>query len=222
MFLKSFKSVLLLATILQLSGCTNTVIFKSDFKGKLNTKLWKVETQKEEEGSSVFMEDGFLVMDSKPGVTVWLNKELSGNYRISYDRVVVLDSGKNDRLSDLNQFWMAEAKPFDREGVFEEYDNVRLYYIGYGGNYNSTTRFRKYEGNGIKPVLAEYLEPKYLLKPNHTYRIITTVQDGRITLSVDGEVLVDYLDQNPLEKGYFGFRTTWSRQKISNLRIEKI
>lgn len=221
MFLKSFKSVLFLATVLQLSGCTNAVIFKSDFKGKLNTKLWKVETKKEEAGN-VYVEDGFLVMDSKPGVTVWLNKELNGNYRISYDRVVVLDSGKNDRLSDLNQFWMADIKTFEGDGVFESYDSTRLYYLGYGGNYNSTTRFRKYEGNGVKPVLAEYLEPKYLLKPNHTYRIITTVQGGRITWSIDGEVLVDYLDENPLKKGYFGFRTTWSRQKISNLKIEKI
>lgn len=210
-----------LGIVLLLCGCKKNVIFEDDFSKTLNTKYWKIETKIGEE-ANVFTQDGFLIMDTKPGLTVWLNKKLTGNYKITYDRIVVLDSGKNDRLSDLNQFWMADIKTVDGDGVFESYDSTRLYYLGYGGNYNSTTRFRKYEGAGVKPVLTEYMDENHLLKPNHTYKVVTTFKDGRTTWSIDGETIVDFTDELPLKEGYFGFRTTWSRQKIGNIRIEKM
>ena len=217
-FLKTSKSISIIFLSLYLLSCNKQVIYTTEFNGKLDKKMWKIET----ESGTVFTKDGFLVLATKSGSTVWLNKKLKGNYKITYQREVVLDAGVNDRLSDLNQFWMAQAKPFDRKGVFEEYDNTKLYYLGYGGNYNSTTRFRKYHGDGTKPVLTEFTDEKHLLKPNHTYTVVTIVQDGNISCIVDGVKLVDYHDPQPIHKGYFGFRTTWSRQRIGYVKIEKM
>lgn len=219
MMIRILKMYGFIGLIVLCFSCNNKIIFKDDFKGDLNTKFWKVETK---EDGKAFTQKGYLVMDTRPGMTVWLNLKLEGNYKITYDRVVVLDSGKNDRLSDLNQFWMADSKPFSKDGVFEEYDYTKLYYMGYGGNYNTTTRFRKYEGDGVKPVLAEYLASDHLLKPNHVYKIETTFKNGRTTWTIDGEKLVDYTDFNPLKEGYFGFRTTWSRQKVGAIKIVKL
>ena len=56
------------------------------------------------------------------------------------------------------------------------------YYLGYGGNHNSTTRFRRYDGDesGItnpkaRPaILKEYTDAGHLRKPNHWYHIKIT------------------------------------------------
>ena len=34
-----------------------------------------------------------------------------------------------------------------RNGIFLNCYSLQLYYMGYGGNHNSTTRFRRYDGN---------------------------------------------------------------------------
>jgi rhamnogalacturonan endolyase len=156
-------------------------------------------------------------------VTTWLNKLLQGNILIEYKRTVLVDGGVNDRLSDLNQFWMS-ADPrnnnlFTRKGIFEAYDSLRLYYVGMGGNTNTTTRFRKYHGDGQKPLLQEYLDKAHLLQPNKTYHIQTIVYNGATQFIVDGIPYFTYKDASPLTSGYFGFRSTQSRQAIDEVRV---
>ena len=80
------------------------LIYKDDFETDL--KAWIAEFPPSQ-NSSVSIKDGKLVIDVLGGATVWLNKKLSGNLSIEYKRKVILDKGPNDRLSDLNQFWMA-------------------------------------------------------------------------------------------------------------------
>jgi rhamnogalacturonan endolyase len=111
---------------------------------------------------------------------------------------------------------------FTRAGVFEEYDSLRMYYIGMGGNTNATTRFRKYHGDGNKPLLQEYLNKDYLLKPNTDYLITLIVKDGLSEYFVNGKKYFSYKDPEPLTEGYFGFRTTWSRQQISDFKIHSL
>lgn len=199
------------------------LIYSSDFS-RLDTSEWVIEKEAID-GSSVYVHQGSLFLDTKGGVTVWLNKKLSGNVEIEYTRKVVVDSGKNDRLSDVNQFWMAKdpANPnlFTRNGKFEEYDNLSLYYLGFGGNTNKTTRFRKY-GNGKRALLNEYLDKEHLLLPDHEYKIKTVIQDGVTRVWVDGKLYVDFADPSPLKEGYFGFRSTWSRQEIKDLKIYQL
>src|SRR5690349_2226170 len=103
------------------------LIFTDDFNGPLDNKLWITEIAPLP-NSTVYTKDGQLILDTKGGVTVWLNKKLSGDIRIEYRRKVLIDTGANDRLSDLNTFWMASdprnKNLFTRNGVLESYDSL--------------------------------------------------------------------------------------------------
>ncbi|WP_257669698.1 LamG domain-containing protein [Parapedobacter tibetensis] len=201
---------------------TRQLLFEEQFD-KLDSTKWVMEIAPAP-ASSVYVKDGKLWMDTYGGVTVWLNHQLEGNIEIEYERTVVLDSGANDRVSDLNQFWMAtdpnRDSLFSRSGIFEEYDSLSLYYVGMGGNTNTTTRFRKYEGTGEKPLLYE--RDDQLLEANRTYHIRTVVKDGTTSFWVDGELVFSHEDPEPLTKGYFGFRSTYSRHSIDALKIYQI
>lgn len=100
-----------------------------------------------------------------------------------------------------------------RSGIFLNCYSLQLYYLGYGGNHNSTTRFRRYDGDesGItnpkaRPaILKEYTDAGHLLKPNHWYHIKITNENNRVSYYIDGERLVDFRDAEPLREGWFGF-----------------
>jgi len=113
---------------------------------------WIVEKNKAD-SEQVFIAHNKLIIDTYGGATVWFRQALKGNILIRFKRKVVMDSCSNCRLSDLNQFFMAteanSSLTFNRKGGFTEYDSLNMYYVGMGGNYNSTTRFRKYN-NGDK------------------------------------------------------------------------
>jgi rhamnogalacturonan endolyase len=197
----------------------------ADNFNKLDRKLWVAEIAPLPD-SKVFVKKGELVLDTQGGVTLWLNKKLKGNIQIEFDRTVLLDSGKNDRLSDLNVFWMAtdprNKNLFTRNGVLESYDSLLLYYVGMGGNSNSTTRFRRYDGKGDRKLLQEYSDRKYLLEPNRKYHITITIKGSTTTFEVDGKTFFSYNDPDVLREGYFGFRSTKSRQMIDNVRVYQL
>jgi rhamnogalacturonan endolyase len=201
------------------------LLFSENFSGELNKTLWLAEIEPIGKSSVHTVKDQ-LIMDTAGGVTVWFKQKLDGNIRIEYDWKVLVDSGRNDRLSDLNQFWMASdprnPNLFTRSGKFETYDSLSLYYVGFGGNTNTTTRFRKYHGNGQKPLLKEYLDRKHLLKANQVYHISIVVLNEKMTFSVNDEVFFEYLDPNSLASGYFGFRSTQARHAISHFRVYRL
>ncbi|HEX6430027.1 MAG TPA: DUF6250 domain-containing protein [Niastella sp.] len=206
-----------------LSG--GTLIYSTDFTTALDTSRWIVEMAPGP-ASSVYTQNGKLVMDTKGGVTVWFNQLLSKDIRIEYDRKVVVAGGVNDRLSDCNQFWMAHdphnKNLFTRKGVLESYDSLLLYYVGMGGNSNKTNRFRKYEGNGERRLLQEYTDTAHLLQANKVYHITTVVKNGVTSLWVDGQCYFSYNDPSPLQQGYFGFRSTKSHQEISGFKVYQL
>ncbi|MBS1564354.1 MAG: methyltransferase [Bacteroidetes bacterium] len=206
----------------------DSLLFSDDFNRPLDTALWLCEIAPQP-GSRVYTADGKLVLDTKGGVTVWLKKKLKSNIRIEYDRMIPAaspGSTGNERLSDLNQFWMAgdpkNENLFTRNGVLESYDSLLLYYVGMGGNSNSTTRFRKYEGNGERRLIQEYKDSGHLLQAGKTYHITTIVRDGLTEFYVDGELYFSFTDPSPLRQGYFGFRSTKSKQYIDDLKIYRI
>lgn len=201
------------------------LIYSDNFEKTLTSKTWIPEIAPQP-NSTVTVDQGKLILDTQGGVTVWLNRPLAGNVEINYDWTVIVAGGKNDRLSDLNQFWMASDPEnrnlFTRNGVLEAYDSLALYYVGMGGNANTTTRFRKYPGNGERILIQEYLDKEHLLMPNHTYRIKIIVKNGVSEFWVDGEKFFFYKDAAPLTKGYFGFRSTKSRHFIDNFRVYQL
>lgn len=201
------------------------LVFSDDFSHGLDKNLWVIEMDSTPT-SQVYVENGTLITDTEGGVTIWLNKELKGNYIIEYQRTVIMMNGVNDRLSDLNQFWNASDPKsthlFTRTGKFEEYDDLSQYYIGVGGNYNSTTRFRKYDGLGERIIIDEKNSEEFLLQPNTTYLVRILVNNGHIRFSMNDKIYFEYDDPDPLTKGYFGFRSTWSRHKIDYINIYQL
>ncbi|GGB18052.1 right-handed parallel beta-helix repeat-containing protein [Puia dinghuensis] len=200
------------------------LLFADDFTQPLDPHTWIAEIEPKTP-STVYTHNSALILDTKGGVTVWLNKKLSGNIQIDFDRKILVDTGHNDRLSDCNQFWMAtdphNDNLFTRSGKLADYENLQLYYVGMGGNTNKTTRFRKYSG-GARTLIAEYLDPTHLLQPNQTYHIRITTHNGTTNFLVNDQPWFTYTDPSPLITGYFGFRSTWSRQEIKNFTVSQL
>ncbi len=188
---------------------------------------WVVEQQP---GGSVTTENGRLVINDTGGCTVWLRRRLEAPVRITYTARV----SAAGRVSDLNCFWMAgdPARPDDlfaaghgRDGKFAAYDSLRTYYVGCGGNNNTTTRFRRYDGTGARPLLPAHdlTAPEFLLQPDRAYHIALTVTaEGRVQFSRDGLVFFDWRDPEPLRNGWFGFRTVQSRIEISDFEVHAV
>lgn len=204
------------------------VLFTDDFKNGLDQ--WTTELAK---GGTVVGRDGVLEIDVPAGATVWLKKQLEGAIMIEYDATVIKAGGANDRVSDLNCFWMAtDARSatgglFDvpRTGVFEDYNQLRCYYVGQGGNTNTTTRFRRYIGSPTtRPILPEHdlSEERHLLTPNAKQRIQLVAKGSLIQYFRDGQKLFEYTDPQPYTKGWFAFRTTINHMKIENFRVVRL
>ena len=191
---------------------------------------WTVEAE-DVSGSSVSWKGDEADIIAPKGLTLWFDQHLHGNVVIEYEAQIVKDKKFCDkegkpRISDLNCFWMADRMLGKNGARFVDYYALQTYYVGYGGNWNSTTRFRRYTGNELgvsdpdyRPiVLREYTDARHLLKPNHWYKIRLEQIDGRVRYFIDGECLVDYLDPKPLRQGYFGFRTTQSHARLRNFK----
>lgn len=187
----------------------------------LDPAHWVVEQQP---GGVVVWADGALVIADRAGCTVWRREPLRAPVRIRYTATVFGHAGRGP--SDLNCFWMATdpCAPEDffspatgRDGRFATYDGLRTYYVGCGGNGNTTTRFRRYDGAGARPLLPAHdlNTPAALLEEGRPYRIEITVDEaGRTTWSRDGVTWFEHTDPEPLREGRFGFRTVWSRIEI--------
>jgi hypothetical protein len=175
-------------------------------------------------GTVRFLPDALEIEDAA-GCTVWLREKLTAPLDISYEVTVIARQGPHDRVSDLNCFWLAsdpkspDQRPANRTGRFADYDSLQLYYAGMGGNNNTTTRFRRYLGDGTKPLLPDHdrTEASVLLTPNHTYRIRIIVRAGVTEYWRDGERLFSYRDPAPLQSGWFALRTVHSHLLIRNL-----
>ena len=183
---------------------------------------WQVEQEKPDQTSLIVTPDT-LTMESGAGLTLWLDRPLAQTYRISFSREVLLDNHPYDRLSDVNLFWAAHdplrAELFTRQGQLDEYDGLSLYYAGIGGNWNTTTRFRHYDGRGERTLLAEFTEPEKRLKPHHRYRMVIEVTLNSTQLWVDDQLWFSASYATPLAPGYFAFRTVWSRQIIRDFHL---
>lgn len=200
------------------------IIYTENFKN--NFSNWKVEFEVPEK-SEMKIVDGKLDVSSSKGATVWFKNRLSGNIMIIYDVTVVDAGGLNDRVSDMNTFWMATdpvqpKKIIERDGKFSSYDNLSLYYAGVGGHNNKFTRFRKYHSDGNKPVLQEYSDAAHLLTGNKEYQVKIIVQNGLIRYFIDDELYWELKDESPYTEGYFGFRTTISHQQFDNFMVFEI
>lgn len=189
---------------------------------------WRIEA---EQPARVTFGD-VLDIDAPAGLSLWYARRLSAPVAIEFEALAVAEGGPNDQVSDLNAFWMATdpsapgrsplARP--RSGAFAEYDTLETYYVGIGGNRNSTTRFRRYVGRpGERPLLPEHDREGAadLLVPNRWTRVRLIADGRRIAVERDGRRIFALDDAKPYTRGWFALRTTKSHLRIRNLRIGK-
>jgi hypothetical protein len=224
---RTSSSVLALLGGLLLAGCaTSTADRLIHADAFANLDQWVLES---EQPATVVARDGILDIDTPAGLTLWFRPELAGPVRIDFDATAIAGPGPNDQVSDLNVFWMAANRDGTspvyarrRGGRFAEYDDLLTYYVGLGGNRNTTSRFRRYVGEpGNRPLLPAHdlSAAGALLVPNRR-QAITLIADGsRIEYLRDGEPLFVFEDPSPYTRGWFGLRTTYSHLRVENLRI---
>lgn len=190
---------------------------------------WKAE---EEQPGKITAANGVLDIDVPAGLTLWFKPEIHGLVMISYDATVISHGGRNDRVSDLNCFWMA-TDPLDtsnifanpRSGKFSDYNRLRTYYVGLGGRGNTTTRFRRYIGNAkIRPLLPQndLSSPNAMIIPNQAQTIHLIADGQRIEYYRDKERLFQYMDPQPYTHGWFALRTVRNHMQIRNFRIVQL
>ncbi len=203
------------------------VLFTEDFRNGL--MHWSSELEKP---GKVSARGGVLTIDVPAGCTLWFRPELSGAVMIQYQARMVQAGGPNDRVSDLNAFWMATdgRTPDDlfatkRSGKFSDYNQLRAYYVGQGGNGNTTTRFRRYIGDAVdRPLLPEHdlRNAQVLLLPNVWQTVQLVAFGNRIQYYRNGRLIFDVPDPAPYTHGRFGFRTTSSHVELRRFRVYRI
>ncbi len=182
--------------------------------------------------------DGSVEVVTPKGLTLWYDELLTGDYQISYKVKFIMEGGEYDRLSDLNCFWGASdpENPKDifersiwRNGEFGKYNTLDLFYVGYGGNHNTTTRFREYraeflsEGmDAVKPVIKEYTDEANRLKPNVWMNIVIKVKGTQTSYSMNGEEIFSLEIPQGRGDGYFGIRLLESHTIISDFSIKAL
>ena len=218
--------VLALALLTAPAASAADAIFLDEFK---NLDNWIVEAERP---GHIQANHGVLSVDVPAGCSIWFKHQLTGPIAIEYEAKMIEAGGPNDRVSDLNCFWMATdaRSPFDffakhRSGKFSDYDQLRTYYVGQGGNGNTTTRFRRYIGQqDLRPLLAEHdlKEPRFLLRANVAQTIRLVASGGRIQYIRDGNLIFDFHDRDPYTHGYFAFRTTFSHVEFRRFRVYRL
>lgn len=189
---------------------------------------WKIEA---ETGAQVSSQDGKLNVTAPGGATIWFKQELQAPVEITYTITAIDRGGPHDRVSDLNQFWMASDPKSDdifaseRSGRFAEYDALALYYVGVGGHNNTKTRFRRYLGEaGNRPLLPEHdlSDPRFMIEANRPYQIRIVSEGYRQRFYRDGDLIFDFRDDTPYLTGHFAFRTVKNRMTVENFVVRSL
>lgn len=227
------KMFLPLAIVICMQLQAQKISTDSDMWNTYSAKNWTVEDASGK--AEVKFGADFIEIIAPDGLTLWYNTKLEGCYTVSYKAKFITEGGKYERLSDLNCFWAAgdPEHPDDifarskwRNGIFQRYRSLDLFYVGYGGNSNTTTRFRRYYGelygqedDTVRPLIKEYTDEAYLLKKDHWHNVMIEVKDSLTTYHLNGELLFSL----PLVKGegngYFGIRLVENHIIVSEMEI---
>ncbi len=193
-------------------------------------ELWVAET---EDHAIISAKHGKMTVTAPGGATIWFKPKLQAPVEISYILTAIDDGGPHDRVSDLNQFWMArsvvETDLFDKDlmrtGRFGEYDCLELYYVGVGGHHNTRTRFRRYIGQtGKRPLRPEHdlTDPRFLIEGNRPYQIRIISEGHRQRFYRDGILIFDVKDDSPYLSGHFGIRTVRNRLTVEDFVVRSL
>jgi hypothetical protein len=226
---RTSTSALAALACVALAGCAarpefGAVLFTDDFTGGLSN--WQIEAEKP---GHIEAANGVLDIDVPAGATLWFKPQLQGPVAIEFEATAVAAGGPNDQVSDLNVFWMANnpdgvtpVYATARSGAFAQYNNLRTYYAGLGGNRNTSTRFRRYIGDPEnRPLLPQHdlTARSAMLVANRSQKITLIATSKAVEFRRDGQPLLRMRDPAPYTSGWFALRTTWSHLRIRTLKI---
>ena len=133
-------------------------------------------------------------------------------------------------VSDSIWFWLA-SDPRHPDDFFAEtaarnanpslrsYLPLRFYWIDFGGNNNTTTRFRY---NPLRQLIRQFSDAPRLLEKGRTYKIMIVANGPHQEYWCDGKRWAYFYDDDPPRSGHIGFRAFVADHRISNLRIHRL
>jgi hypothetical protein len=172
-------------------------------------------------GARARIADGRLLVDSTEnkgkGCTVWLDRELPTDVEVAFD-VHVVDAVKAaNNMNVLFQFRdperasLRDSRAERADGRYALYHSGRLEgailtFLANGKPEEARLRVRQVPP--FDPVVQE--RSGYHARAGHTYHVVVTRRDDRLTFRVDGQTLLD--TKLPAKRvgapgGYLGFRT---------------
>lgn len=208
---------------------------------------WRVEQQ--DPAGSVSAKDGVLEFRQPLGATLWWRTPLSGDYEIRFSATPIpIDAGGfKQRVSDLNMFWNAvdgavpDGDPTDqgRDASLASYNPLRLYYVGFGANSNTSSRLRRYDGSADRTQLTGYATPASAVAEDRAGALTPATQlhakqpvqvrivsrratpADPLTLQwwAEGVLVFAYADPQPYLRGWFGLRTMTGHFQIRDFEV---
>jgi hypothetical protein len=208
---------------------------------------WRVEQQ--DPAGSASARDGVLEFRQPLGATLWWRRPLSGDYEIRFSATPVpLDAGGfSQRVSDLNMFWnavdsaVADGDPTaqGRDASLASYNPLRLYYVGFGANSNTSSRLRRHDGSDARTQVSGYatlasavaedragaLTPVTQLHANRPVQVrivsrrATPADPVTLQWWADDTLVFAYADPQPYLRGWFGLRTMTGHFQIRDFQL---
>jgi uncharacterized protein DUF6250 len=170
-----------------------------------------------EGGGEISASEGRLKVDS-PQATIWWRQPLPADVAITLTAGV--DGPAENNAANLNLFFHARevdggAYRFGRSAVYEDYHRIPNYIVTLtGGFQEGWSRVRRNPGF---EMLSE--ERSTRSEVGRTYRIRVVLAGGRLRYWLDGKLIHDVRDKQPLPGGHFGLRTWRSRVYWSDVRF---
>jgi hypothetical protein len=208
----------------------NQAGFEQEFdEGILNMNdIWKLEGT-----GNATIKDGRLVLQEEPdgiGVVLWTREDWPSDMELSFDV-----SFSNNRGIGVFFFAARGSKgedlfetPSKRTGDYEEYihGDINAYSASFHrywptGENNPGANLRRNAGFNL--LHAAEADP--MLEAERTYHVLIRKEGAAIRIAVDGQVVHDYVDEDPLGSGKVGFRLRGDascRMAIDNVRIRGI
>ena len=210
-------------------GNPSDTIFTESFNfpdGSLPTCWWS-------EGNIGEIKDGRLHVISDTNSirvsTIWLDKEIEGNFSIEYDAVVISSSNKSNNIncfvlySNSADKSLRETKNERMDGQYKKYHSQNGYIFTFlAAGDEEKARFRFRINPGFHLVEEKY---GYNCRIGQVYHIKIIKYNNQFQYWVDDYKMMDIKigSEQPLyQKGLFGFRTYNSTIAWDNLLILKL
>jgi hypothetical protein len=212
-----------------ISAVNEKVILNESFNypdGGLPSSWWS-------EGNPAKIKEGRLFVDADTtgfrNSTVWLDRNLSGNIRLTFDVHVI---SSRDTANNINCFFLysaSDGKPLREtkaqrvDGSYDRYHALNGYiftYLANGQPRNGRLRFR--DNPGFKLLEEKF---GFECRRGESYKVSIVKQANKLQYWVDGKKLLDKVDDlynAPHQTGLFGFRTWHTSLWWDNLVITQL